>query len=263
MTQKIITWKVFQQFITNFWLKIKERFTNKIESIKVNGAVQPINSDKSINITIPAQKTKLSEFTNDKEFITKVVNDLDNYYSKIAANDKFITKSVNNLEHYYKKAEVDSKLSAIPKFKIEVVTKLPTTGISETMVYLLKNAKGEDSNLYTEYIYVNGKWEKLGEQRVDLSGYLKEDRADQKYAMFNGDPEQEFAVKELLLGKNSEDNASIHFDDTKHHFAFNFHAGTAILDNRHGDDTYTIAYIQDIPEPVNEAEMQQLFNSLD
>lgn len=71
----------------------------------------------------------------------------------------------------YTKTEVDSRVSAIPKFSIDVVDTLPTSGSSET-VYLVKT--GETSpDLYTEYIYVNGSWEKLGTQTTDLTDYVK------------------------------------------------------------------------------------------
>lgn len=76
----------------------------------------------------------------------------------------------SDLEAYYTSEEVDAKISVIPKFKIEVVDTLPASEISEATVYLLKSGE-ESQNLYTEYIRVNGAWEKLGTQKVDLSGY--------------------------------------------------------------------------------------------
>ena len=100
--------------------------------------------------------TKLSEFTNDAGFITNTVNNLVEYYKKTET---------------YTQEEIDSKISAIPKFAIKVVAELPTTDISETTVYLV--ASGSDNqNLYIEYIYVNGVWEKLGEQTLDLSNVV-------------------------------------------------------------------------------------------
>lgn len=81
---------------------------------------------------------------------------------------------LNNLENYYTKSEtysqneIDEKISKIPKFSIEVVQELPTNNISATTVYLLKSSD-ETGNLYTEYIYVNNNWEKLGAQLLDLS----------------------------------------------------------------------------------------------
>lgn len=106
------------------------------------------------NTKIP---TKTSELTNDSGFITKVVADLANYYTK---------------SQTYTQAEVNALVSAIPKFTISVVSALPTSGISTTTVYLVKSGTGGD--LYTEYIRVNGAWEILGSQRVDLTGYATE-----------------------------------------------------------------------------------------
>lgn len=87
----------------------------------------------------------------------------------------FITRAVNDLENYYRKdetytcEEIDGRISAIPKFTISVVSSLPTVDISETTIYLLRD--GVDGNMYTEHIYVGGTWEILGSQRVDLTGY--------------------------------------------------------------------------------------------
>ena len=61
-------------------------------------------------------------------------------------------------ETYATKQEV----SGIPKFKIEVVQSLPATGDAAT-IYLLSTGD-ETQNIYTEYIYVNNAWEKLGTQ---------------------------------------------------------------------------------------------------
>lgn len=103
--------------------------------------------------------TKVSDLTNDTGFITKAINDLTNYYTK---------------NETYTKTEIDSKISVIPKFSIEVVETLPTSDISETTIYLLTSGE-ETQNLYTEYIYVDGGWEKLGTQTVDLSGYVQKE----------------------------------------------------------------------------------------
>ena len=113
---------------------------------------------------IPA---KTSDITNDSGFITNVVTDLVNYYTK---------------SQTYTQAEVNALVSAIPKFAIAVVSALPTSGISTTTVYLVKSGTGGD--LYTEYIYVNGAWEILGSQRVDLTGYATEAWVNTKIADF-------------------------------------------------------------------------------
>lgn len=69
-------------------------------------------------------------------------------------------------------AAINAAISAIPKFAIEVVPSLPEEP-SATTIYLIKNQVEGDTNLYTEYVYINGKWEELGTQEFDLSGYVK------------------------------------------------------------------------------------------
>ena len=88
--------------------------------------------------------------------------------------------SHQSLANYYTKSEVNSQISSIPKFAIAVVTDLPTSNISNTTIYLKKTGD-ESQNLYTEYIYVNSKWEQLGTQKLDLSGYLTKTNASNTY----------------------------------------------------------------------------------
>ena len=92
--------------------------------------------------------TNVSDLNNDIGFVTKNTDGLENYYKK---------------EETYSKDEVNSLISMIPKFQIKVVQSLPTKNISTTTLYLVKtNESGTD--IFTEYIYVDNKWEKLGNQ---------------------------------------------------------------------------------------------------
>lgn len=117
-----------------------------------------IRDGDGVNISAKyAKKTELSSF------ITRAVNDLTNYYTK---------------SNTYTKEEINNIVSMIPKFSIRVVTLLPTSNISSTTIYLLRNTSSDTTNMYDEYIYNNEAWEKLGTQDVDLSGYVKYDNTE-------------------------------------------------------------------------------------
>lgn len=65
--------------------------------------------------------------------------------------------------------------SAMPKMKLEVVTELPTTDINPNAIYLVPSSS-EETDMFKEYIYSNGKWELIGIQKSDLSNiYTKEE----------------------------------------------------------------------------------------
>ena len=93
------------------------------------------------------------------------------------------TTSGNALSHKAIAAKfkaVEELISNLPKFSIEVVDTLPTKDISNTVIYLVKPTpeSAEEGNLYEEFIYVNSAWEKLGTQKLDLSGYYTSDQVD-------------------------------------------------------------------------------------
>lgn len=72
---------------------------------------------------------------------------------------------------------------------------LPTTDINPNKIYLIKNTGVNASiqNVYTEYMYINNTWEKLGEYKatVDLSDYLKKTEAETTYVKQGvGSPDQ-------------------------------------------------------------------------
>ena len=114
-------------------------------------------------------KANTADIPDVSQFITRAVSDLINYYAKSAIDDKI--------------TELEGKISAIPKFSVSVVSARPTEGINETTIYLVKT--GDDSeNLYTEYIFVNGSWETLGTQALNLTGYATESWVNTKIANF-------------------------------------------------------------------------------
>lgn len=77
----------------------------------------------------------------------------------------------------------------------QVVESLPESEINPNKIYLVLSAESGESDLYIEYLYVNNKWEKIGEYKadVDLTPYLKSSEAASTYA-----------TKQELAGEVSE-----------------------------------------------------------
>jgi hypothetical protein len=119
---------------------------NVIEGIKVNDVVVS-PTEKVVNIVVP---TKTSDLTNDSNFIDNTVSNLVNYYTKTEVND--LISGLNNLS-------------------LQVVSSLPTSGISTTTIYLVLKSIGAANNVYNEYIYTNNAWELIGDTQLSLSDY--------------------------------------------------------------------------------------------
>lgn len=98
--------------------------------------------------------------------------------------DNAINKVTNNVytkSETYNQAEVNSLISTIPLFSIEVVNSLPVSDISTTTVYLVPS-NSETGDIYKEYIYVNNNWELLGIQKADLTNYYTKSETDSAIA---------------------------------------------------------------------------------
>lgn len=66
---------------------------------------------------------------------------------------------------------ITNALAGITGITYEVVTSLPTTG-QAGVIYLVSHSHGT-SDIYDEYIWVNSKFEKIGNTDIDLSDYMK------------------------------------------------------------------------------------------
>ena len=91
--------------------------------------------------------------------------------SDLSNDSGFITKSVADLVNYYTKTQTEDLIAQIPKFRISVVAQLPAVG-EELVLYLVPFATAEGQ--YLEYIWVGGRFEVVGSQKVDLTGYATE-----------------------------------------------------------------------------------------
>ena len=95
-------------------------------------------------------------------------------YSLIA-NTPTIPTNNNQLENGkgYQTAQqvqdaITSAISGISGFSFEIVENLPATGSASKVYLKLKSPSETGDNIYTEYIFVNNKWEVIGDTSVSL-----------------------------------------------------------------------------------------------
>lgn len=139
--------------------------------------------------TVSSEAYAALKATIDKAVLTESMSLTASQQAQVRTN--IAAAAAADLASFYKKSEtyskdeINVKISAIPKFSIAPVTALPTSQISATTVYLVKTTSAD--NLYMEYIFVptssaatgpftdsQGRWEPLGAQTVDLTGYATE-----------------------------------------------------------------------------------------
>lgn len=132
----------------------KEKWNNKVSQSQITGDVNATGSDKVFSV----------------DFIKKQFNSLD---TGKADKDKIPTKisQLTNDKNFKTEKEIQELINNSTKLKKEVVTSLPSAG-KDDVIYLLKN-KNDTNNYYTEYMWISGKWEIIGDTKVDLSEYLK------------------------------------------------------------------------------------------
>lgn len=103
------------------------------------------------DITVP---TKTSELTNDSKFMSteEVVAKINEAIAGVAGGLKFDI--------------------------VDTIEDLPTWCDDSNTIYLVPSEKTESNQYYNEYLWMNGRWEKLGDTRVNLAPYYTELEVD-------------------------------------------------------------------------------------
>ncbi len=113
----------------------------------------------------------------DENKLSEELSKIDIPITDITSGDtSLITdKTLDLSQYYYSKTEIDNKLESFDLFVI--VSSLPTENIDENKIYVINSNSTGEENIYSEYIYVNNNWEKIGEFKsdVDLSNYCTKD----------------------------------------------------------------------------------------
>lgn len=134
---------------------------------------------------------------------------IDNVHTTI--NNQIKSSIVDNLESL----AADKSLSAnqgrilkemianLANLQIEIVDQLPSVG-ETNIIYLVKKS-GSAPDIHDEYVFVDGKWEKIGDTEIDLSNYYTRDEVDDKLTGFGaGDviAAEAFTIADRVITSN-------------------------------------------------------------
>lgn len=157
---------------------------NKLGKTKeeVQGIIASGNLDQYI--TDPKLQEALKSYAT-KEDLSKI--DVTSQLVDYAKKKEIPTKlsQLNNDKTFKTETEIQTMINNSAKLKKEVVTSLPSTG-KDDIIYLLKN-KNDTNNYYTEYMWIGGKWEIIGDTKVDLTDYAKKSDIKTKLSEMIGD----------------------------------------------------------------------------
>lgn len=166
------------------WKKLKDTFVKKLELDEVKNSI-PKNVTELLDAENYALKsaipTKVESLTDAGDYAKKSeiphsVEGMEGIdaYAKVTAIPKKVAELEDAMD-FVKKAELTEEVKGlignVKSIEFSVVEELPTSGDKAT-IYLISNDKGNNDS-YDEYIFVNGKFEKIGTTSVDLSGYVK------------------------------------------------------------------------------------------
>lgn len=153
-------------------------YLSKVEASKI---YQP-KGDYALKSDLPQMPevpTKVSELENDSEFVTA--------QELAKKQDTLIPGEGINITDGRISCTLDTSLYV-------VVSELPSVGVANK-IYLIESNESGEQNIYTEYGYINGKWEKLGQYRaeINLDPYLTKESAQTTYQ-----PKGDYALRKEL-----------------------------------------------------------------
>lgn len=164
--------------------------TNRLSTVEgrvktIEGQIATINGSGtgSINKALADAKAYTDALKNGQV----ATNKTDIASLKTGKADKSTTLAGYGIGDAYTKAQADSAIAAAiakaPHLKREIVAKLPeTTAADVNTIYMVGTGDGAETSNYKEYMLINGKFELLGDSKVDLTNYATKAYADSKAA---------------------------------------------------------------------------------
>lgn len=160
--------------ISDGWVKVEDVSGNPLDKESGDPISTVLNSYRSRIVNV---ETKLGSGANKAN--GPIVLDANGHIPSTVNAFKTVNgQSILKVNGGASDITIDLSLYIIPTNNT-----LPTTGIDTKKIYLIRNTTPSGTNLYTEYMYVNGAWEELGKYRAEIpiQDYLKKIDAQKLY----------------------------------------------------------------------------------
>lgn len=161
---------------------------NKLSGI-ASGAQVNVNADwnaTSGDAAILNKPTTVSAFTNDAGYLTAESDPTVPAWAKAAQKPSYTAAEVGATTEQEVSGMIAEAIGQINSFDMAVVQALPTQDISTHTIYLVPKT-GETNDVYDEYIYINSKWEMVGNTQIDLSDYALKSELPTKVSELSND----------------------------------------------------------------------------
>ena len=189
--------------------EVDEKLTLYVKATDLAATLQAYYTSEQID-------TKLGDYVTTTVFTAKadeLAQALADYKTEVsstyATKESLTAHEATAAETYATKTEMQNALDAITGFNYSVVDALPEAG-EKGYIYLVPFATEDQQtgDVYTEYIWVNNKFEKIGTTRVDLSGYALTETVNQQIAGVNTAIQDHIATAEATYAKKTEVEAT-------------------------------------------------------
>lgn len=177
------------------------KFTNRINSLSDDYGLH--KNDTNIHITA-AERDK---WNNVAQYTDGTVKEhAENLVIHVTQEDKDLwNATLDNAKSFAQ--ELFNRLTS---FEIIKCTQLPTEDIKTMTIYFLQ-IDPEQDDLYEEYMYIDGQWEKIGNTRIDLSDYVTKSMLQSAVDTINNTID----IKETAINKSIADLEAKHDQDVQ------------------------------------------------
>jgi hypothetical protein len=138
------------------------KFTNRINTLSDDYGLHKNDTDIHITAEERDKWNNIAQYTDGT-----VKEHIENLVIHVTQEDKDLwNATLDNAKSFAR--ELFNRLTS---FEIIKCTQLPTEDIKTMTIYFLQ-IDPEQDDLYEEYMYIDGQWEKIGNTRIDLSDYV-------------------------------------------------------------------------------------------